>query len=120
MRRARRNLYALKRERREKREYTVGSRLLPNRIGYVIGTLIFWVTRFSDNNVSKHAICMIWEGICIYSKFLLTWLLPGHKMRLSQGFNVCAVWTINNVTEEAYSGKSPPLLKMGLASCYCC
>ena len=61
MRRARRNLYALKRERREKREYTVGSRLLPNRIGYVIGTLIFWVTRFSDNNVSKYAICMIWD-----------------------------------------------------------
>ena len=30
MRRARRNLYALKRERREKREYTVGSRPFPN------------------------------------------------------------------------------------------
>ena len=43
MRRARRNLYALKRERREKREYIVGSSPYSNRIGY---TLIPFVMQF--------------------------------------------------------------------------
>ena len=57
MRRARRNLYALKRERREKREYTMGSRPFLNRIGY---TLIPCITRGPDKNVSKYTICMIW------------------------------------------------------------
>ena len=102
MRRARRNLYALKRERREKREYIVGSRSFSNRIRFPITIYSIFLFKVMFKNVTN---------------------LPGHKMRLIRGFDACAVWTINDVMEEAYSGKSPPwaffllpLSKMRLAS----